>query len=625
MTNLAGAGYARAGTRAWASGHLYSLSHSVSNLTPTVVPLLHSVSAPAVERASLLHRVSVKARGYVRMVHRVIALRQETASLSHRVEGPTSVRRPLSHRVSNRMELIRLSHRVVVPRAHNADLLHRVEADEPVFQIGNPLPPGFPTVCMPHILAGRSRWDAAWQLRMSDVELRVWAGLNAGRDFSGIPYRLVVSHQRSAAATWSLYTVDDLGIYHPCKAGGEYSGVLGWTKDHRIRAVVKWGGREFTYTGPATGFSHQRSARDGWFRDAVWSGIDESKPLFEKSVTMPTVRSTKRRIQQAVQVFQEILAKAKLSGAGFRNFPIRLLHRQDGRYGDWLMRLLEVSGQQWRMQGRTFTCYDSLQGHGPIYTYSANTAVASEGYDATLADVLTRVTVKRLVERDVDDVQTPEVAVTFGKYTKTFSSPLSAVRSIPIVETGGVFSDFIARSPAGNVVAVWGVRGGVWPTFLLGRQANNVVAVEYTFGAKPGVVATEGYGEILFTGTSGDKPDEEDFPSGFNSNLTREVFDGELESKFGQIREELELNELIATAAQADSFGRGHLNKLKAALFPLRVTVPLNPDLVDGSRVRLVDDTLGTSIDRIVISATHTFDADPTQCVTTFTCGGYLP
>lgn len=519
-----------------------------------------------------------------------------------------------------------LAHRFSAPRSRHGELTHCVASDGKVFKPESPPPISYPHACLPRRAVGLSEWEAAWKLGVAGLELDIMGGPNASVNLSDIPYKLVVQHGRSAASTWSLYIQDDTGTYHPHKAGGAWEGVLGFTLAHRIKATARYGGKEFVYTGPATGFSHQRTVSDGgWFKDAVWSGIDESKALFERSVTMPTRRSTRSRIQRALPIVREMLAAAGLKGpVGFRDYPIRLFHRQDGRYGDWLMRLLEVNGQQWRMEGKTFRCYDSMSGHGRIYTYSSNTVVHSESYQSNFADVLTRVTVRRLVERDDEGGREPEKHTTFGSYSKTFDQPISMVQWQTPVQSGGVFSDFVFRDEAGEVVAVRKVRGGVWPAFLTGAPIIKAASVEYTWGAAPGVVAKEGYGEILFSGTAGDNQDDEDFPEAFNAALKLDVADDELESLVGQIREEMEINELIATAAQAISFGRGHLNKLKAALFPLSITVPLNPDLVDGSRVRIVDGVLGTSIDRIVISSTHTFADDPAARQTTFTCGGYL-
>jgi len=472
---------------------------------------------------------------------------------------------------------------------------------------------------------GKTEWDAAWQFGLSGLVMDIRAGVDAGVELGEAPYKLDVTHQQSAAATWSISIVDPTGEYHPYK-DGTFHNVLGKTKDHRIRATVQYGGRTFVYSGPATGFSHRRSASTaGWFKDAVWSGIDESRPLFRRAVTMPSVRSTRHTITRAASVAEEIVAAAGLSGpTGFVDYPIRMFHRQNGRYGDFLMKLLEVKGQQWRMKGTAVQCYDSLAGHGRIYHYSADGVVPDESYDSQLADVITRVIVKRLVERDSEAGTDPEVATKFGKYRKDFEQPLSHVQWQILSQQLGTFSDFIFRDADGNVLAVRDTRGGVWAQHLYGAPIINAVSVEYTFGAQVGVVgATEGYGEIIFTGTVGDKPDEEEFPDGFDESFTATVSDAELEELFGEILEELDINELIATQAEAISYGRGYLDKLKARLFPLVVTVPLNPDLVDGSRVRITDSVLGVTIDRVVISATHTFSEDPLQRRTTFTIGGY--
>lgn len=515
-------------------------------------------------------------------------------------------------------------HRASAPTSRTTDLVHRAISDGPLLTAEGPPPASYPNACLPARAVGMSEWDAAWKLGVSGLEMNIRGGENASVDLTGIPYKLEIQHQPSGSASWSLFIQDDTGEYHPHKSGGAWEGVLGFTAAHRLQATVRYGGKDFPYTGPATGFSHQRSARDGWFKDAVWRGIDESKALFTRSVTMPSVRSTRARVQYAMPLVKEILQGIGLKGPeGFTDFPIRLFHRQDGRYGDWLLRLLEVLGLQWRMKGKTFFCYDSLAGHGRTYTYSADTIVPSESYDANFGDVLTKVVVKRLVERDDEGGTDPEVSTSFGKYSKTFDRPLSNIQIQTPVQSGGVFSDFIYRNQAGNVISVWNVRGGIWPAMLVGAPIYMAKSVEYTFGAQPGVVAKEGYGEIYFSGTAGDQQNDEDFPEAFNTALTVPVVDDELEAKFGEVKEEMEVNELIATPVQAASFGRGHLNKLKAALFPLNITVPLNLDLVDGSKVRIVDEVLGVSIDRTVITATHTITDDPLGRQTTFTCGGY--
>lgn len=567
------------------------------------------------------------------LYHRADSPAAGSAYLFHRAKSPTIGYSRLSHRASNTATSVRLWHRASSPSRETAYLQHRAASDGAVFPPstpGNPTPPppNYPNVCLPIDVGGLSAWEAAWKLGVSGLKMTIKGGENANRDISEIPYKFEVSHQRSGAMGWQLYIQDDLGIYHPFKAGGPWAGVLGFSSRHRIDVSAEYGGRTFKYTGPATGLAHQRRASDGgWFKDLVWRGTDESKWMFTRSVTMPTARSTRTRIQKALPLVKEMLSAAGLAGPkNFKDFPIRLLHRQNGRYGDWIQRLLEVNGQQWRVDGKTLVCYDSLLGDGAQYTYSADSLVADDSYDSDVGDMLTRVVVRRLAEKDDDAAGTePEVATKFGKYTKQFEKPLTAPQWHATVENMGIFSDFIFRDKGGNVIGVRKVRGGVWPSFLLSGQIQRAVSVEYTFGARAGVLATEGYGEIYFTGiTDEEKSGEEEFPDAYNESFTLPVIDDDLERDYDMVREELEVNELIATKKEAESYGRGYINKAKAALFPLTLTVPLNPDIVDGARVRLIDTTLGATLDRVVISSTHTFHDNPAERKTTFTCGGYL-
>lgn len=597
IVNRLGADYARADVQALADGVMAWPVHRVQ-------------AGPSFTEAILCHRV--------------ISLAAELAILEHRVKNGASFEKVLCHRVSDSVDIAILQHRVQSYVDAEAVLEHRVQS---LGQVMTEPPANFPDQCLPAYIEGKSEWEAAWQFGLSGLEMEIKAGIDAAVSLGDVPYKFEVTHERSAASTWTVSIVDDTGVYHPYKAGGAYENVLGKTKDHRISAKMTVGGRVFQYTGPATGFSHRRAAADaGWFKDMVWKGIDESRPLFERSVTLPTVRSTRHRVQRALPVAQEMVSAAGLTGiVGFRDFPIRLFHRQKSRYGDFLMKLFEAKGSQWRMRGRAVQCYDPIDGHGPVYHYTAEGVVPEEGYDSELADVITRVLVKRLNESDNEAGTDPEVATKFGKYRKDFDQPLYHVQWQILSQQLGAFSDFIFRDKTGNVIAVRDVRGGIWAQHLYNAPIINAVSVEYTFGAQPGVVGVlEGYGEIIFTGTAADKPDEEDFPDGFDSNFTEPVIDEELEDLFGEILEELDTNELIATVAEARSYGRGWLNKLKAALFPLVVTVPLNPDLVDGSRVWVTDSVLGVTIKRVVISVTHTFHDDPLQRQSVFTIGGYL-
>ena len=102
------------------------------------------------------------------------------------------------------------------------------------------------------------------------------------------------------------------------------------------------------------------------------------------------------------------------------------------------------------------------------------------------------------------------------------------------------------------------------------------------------------------------------------------VEDPELEDIFDETLEELDVNELIATQQQGLEFGRGWLARRKAALFPLDITVPLNPAILDGTVITIRDAVLNLTHTRPVISVTHSFGGSPQTQWTKFTIGGYL-
>ena len=560
------------------------------------------------------------------LLHRASSPASFEKHFLHRVKSPADFKKNFLYRATNTTLKKQFLHRAKSPREFSKGFLHRAESPGVEIEVGELLTPAPGSSLSAGARApGPTGWDRAWQFNEGICEVTIWAGIGAATDVSGIPYKVEITHGRSQAMAWAMYVVDDTGNYHPQKSGA-FNDVFGRGKNHRMVMQATWGGRTFSYRGYATGFGHQRSADTaGWFKDFVWRGIDMSRPLFERSVTMPTVRSTRKKIARAVTSVREMLSAAGLGSVeGFKDFPVRLMHRQSGRYGEWLMRLLEVVGLQWRMRGETFVCYDAGTGHGPIYHYSVSNIQYSDNYDSEVGSVVTSVSCRRLAEPDEEVGGEPEVATTFGKYSKTFDKPLYGVQWIESELQLGGFSDFIFRDPNGNVVAVRDVRGGVWPQFLQTAPLSNVKSVEYTFGADVGVNAKEGYGKILFTGSSGEKPDSEDFPDAFNAEFVAEEQDDDLLAEFGRIHEELETNELIATPAEASSYLKGWLAKLRAALFPLSVTVPLNPALVDGARVKITDLTLGVTLVRTVINATHTFSDDPGVRRTVFTVGGYI-
>lgn len=484
--------------------------------------------------------------------------------------------------------------------------------------IGSSLPVGFRA-------PGPTEWDRAWRFNDGICTLELFAGVGANTDVSEIPYKFEVSHARSQATEWNVYIVDDLGTYHPVKAG-DFHNVFGKGKNHRMKALLTWGGRQFTYSGYPTRAGHQRSSEDaGWFRDLVWGGVDKAKSLSARSVTMKTVRSTRTKIARAFTTVAEIIAAAGLLGPfSFVDFPIRLFHRQNQRYGDFLTKLLEVpGGLQWQMRGDEFHCYDPLDGHGPIYHYTVAGVMYGDSWDSDIADVVTQASVRRIAETDEDGGGEPQISTRFGKYSFSFDQPMYGVQWEESELSGGSHSDFIGRDVEGNVVAVRDIRGGVWPDFLKLARMDGIKSIEYTFGADAGFDGDEGYGKILFTGTSGDHQDDESFPDAFNADFEYTGQDDDLVEEYGEILEELEVNEVIATRNDAIRFVRGWLNKRKAALFPLQVTVPLNPALVDGARVKITDLTLGVTISRVVITSTHTFSDDPNVRRTVFTIGGY--
>lgn len=552
-----------------------------------------------------------------------------SALLSHRASASATHFYLRAHSVSDKFDRVHLAHSVQAAARTELHLVHSTECvgveEEPGELIVTPAPSGSARPSGARH-PGKSSWDRAWMLGDGELEVKIWGGVEASTEVSGIPYRFEIVHGRSQAVTWACYIVDDTGKYHPAKIGGEYEGVFGRGQHHKMRAHILWGGREFRYTGWASGFGHQRSNRDsGWFRDMVWSGVDESKPFFAPRKTMPTVRSTRSKVVRKAAVAAEILAAAGgFSVSGLKDGPIRLFHRQSGRYGDWLARLVEMAGQEWHLIGKRVEVYDALAGCGAKFTYSVSTPVRSESYDSAVADVITRVLVRRVQEAESRGAEEPEVCTTFGTYTKSWPEDMHAIQPEPIEAQLGAFSDYIYRNAKGNVVAVRGSRGGVYPAHLMTAPIRSVRSVEYTFGAQAGVLASEGYGRILFRGVPANKPDQEDMPEEFESGFELEVIDQALEDIFGEALEELDVNELIATQQQALEFGQGWLNRRKAALFPLSITVPLNPAIRDGTPITIIDLILNRTHTRPVLTATHSFGAAPDSQWTRFTIGGYL-
>lgn len=434
---------------------------------------------------------------------------------------------------------------------------------------------------------------------------------------------LTIELNDSAAHRWEISIRDDDGEFHPEKVGGAWEGEMTDASDKRFEFRGTWGGRPIRFLGVPISYGHRRAATGTQRRlDFVWSGICMSFPLFDEALTQGTLRSTKAGVVNQEQVIVEALAAKGVPGVGIPSLPpLRLLHRQNKQAGNLIQGILRRNGLGWRFEGENMVFYP-LALSNPRFTYDATAAVETEDFQSQNADLVSSVTIRRVAESG-DSVGNPFTATTFqGGYQFSFPEPSYGITFRPLVETLGEFSDFIFRDADGNVVAVRNVKGGFWAPFLGSAPLNNISSVEFTFGAQPGVVAAEGYGQIVFTGRVQDKPDSA-FPDEFETTFSVTVTNTDLQAIVPGKTRELPVDEVTPDQATAEAQGAHFLNTMFLYHGRKANTVPLNFGLVPGDTVRENDPVLNRERVGFLRKVIHVISDDPGVRKTTYEASGW--
>ncbi len=225
---------------------------------------------------------------------------------------------------------------------------------------------------------------------MGDLECSfkvLWDGVS--KNLGEAPASLEVQLNESASASWTLTIIDPTGDYHPRKAGSEWEE---WMDDaaydesgniiKKLVAVVDWGGVEWTFVGVPVAFGHTRNKQSQRL-EFKWTGLDVSAKLFRRSQTLDTIRADRR--SRAAPMLRTVLgqiASAYDVDADWGlvdNQPVRTMHMQDGRPGDWMQQLLEAAPfAEWKVRGETLIGFQPTVKSAPDWVYDRHACVEEE-------------------------------------------------------------------------------------------------------------------------------------------------------------------------------------------------------------------------------------------------------
>lgn len=488
------------------------------------------------------------------------------------------------------------------------------DPENPGGTIPNPAYPGF----------GMSEADLAWKCGIGDLEIYK---LKADGQDLPLHGQIDIELNDSGAHQWSWTIEDPTGEYHPEKVGGEWEGVMTDSAEKVFELGMRWGGKDFRFKGVATGYGHNRTAADRKLT-FTWSGICMSFNLFEDSVTLPTIRSTRARVVNMSEALVEALEAASVAWANLPTLgPLRLHHRQDDKPGNWMQRYLDRGlngrGWGWRFNGDGKIEFYPIQLGAARYRYDETAMVEAENFQSDNSELVGGVKVRRVVE-NADQAGNPVTCREFkGGYRLEFEQELYGLTWRPLgVPTLGVFSDFICRNAAGNVVSVGDIRGGVWPVNLINAPRMGIKSVEWTFGAQVGVLASEGFGQLIFTGRTRDKQDSE-FPAEFETSFSVPVWNDDLIAKVGTKSKELPIDELVGSQADAENYGRAWLSRKLLYFGPKELTVPLNVGLIPGETIYERDPILNRARVGFLRQVRHRIVADPGERRSTYVASGW--
>ncbi len=550
-----------------------------------------------------------------------------TQQQAHRLAAMQGVYRAQRHRYSNAAALAFGLHRFSTPAHLSALRLHRL------------------TSLPQEVEDGVGEYDLAWRCGVGDLECSfkvLWDGVS--KNLGEAPASLEVQLNESASASWTLTIIDPTGDYHPRKAGSEWEE---WMDDaaydesgniiKKLVAVVDWGGVEWTFVGVPVAFGHTRNKQSQRL-EFKWTGLDVSAKLFRRSQTLDTIRADRR--SSSAPMLRTVLgqiASAYDVDADWGlvdNQPVRTMHMQDGRPGDWMQQLLEAAPfAEWKVRGETLIGFQPTVKSAPDWVYDRHACVEEESLDANAGDMINKVEVRSAREAGSKPEGMPPVQVNeYGVYRTSFNPPLSGVQWRYVQPNPhGFASNFVYRR-GGNVISVRnGVRSQqgfdqdstfMYAAHLKGAPIYDAEEVEFTWGRPanvPGEEAggpTSAPGEIEFFGALQDNPDSE---LGETESVTGAVRVNQAAiDKYGENPIELSPNPLLTTLAQMERYGDRYLCRA-SRIEPKALKVPLNLLLEVGDTIRLTDSVLGTSELRYVTQVAHTITNDATTRGTRFT------
>lgn len=540
-------------------------------------------------------------------------------SRPHRFASLGSLKVSRNNRFSNSQAQWRRAHRYSTTSQRKFSRPHRYSAmPTEVLSAGSPV----------------GEYDLAWKYGVGTLEVDLSVG---GSDLTGVPSSLTITHNESAATTWSIPIEDPTGYYHP-KRSGPWFGVLdnqafdsGDNIAKKLTAKLTWAGYPYYLVGVPTRYSHSRNGSPRF--EFNWSGVDCSIKLYRRSQTMETLRSTRGAVvtnkQALVTLFETYGIRYDISD--LREIPINFQHRQDGRPGDWMQALLDTTMAAWTVEGDTLRCYQPATS-GPVkWEYGDDAYIREDQLDGEVSEIVNHVVVRRAAEAstappqgDGADNNNSIKMFSFGNsYSQSFNPPLNGIRWE--VSGDGVASDFICRNKKGEVFAVISPRensGISYPTFLInagGSNVNGLASVSWTWGASSPLVpltVTGAAGQITFFGNQGHNVAEL-VTQEYDQTYTVEAMDSESISRYGLWKIELRPNPLFMRSEDAQAFANEYIRRKAWDSDPQTFRVNLNLALRVGDRVRIVDPLLGTE-DRYVTQVTHQVSDDAGQRYTRF-------
>lgn len=550
---------------------------------------------------------------------RFAALGTVTKQSAFRVAALQGVYTARRHRFSNAAAQAYGLHRFACPAGVTARGLHRVNA----------LPAD--------VDEGVSEYDLAWKFGIGTLVREIgilWNG--SYKSLGEAPGLLEFTHNESAPNGWSISIADPTGEYHPRKAGGEWEDWMddaAYDEDGNIVktliARLTWGGAEYLFIGVPKTFGHVRN-RQTQRIEFQWGGLGVSSRLFRRAQTLDSIRSTRSATSAPMlrTVLKQIAdsQRTKSDFSRVDNQPVRIMHMQNGRPGDWMQQLLEAAPfAEWREEGETVVGFQPTVKSSPDWVYSKDTCTESESLDANADDMVNLVEVRSAREAGQKPEGMPPVLLNeFNRYRVPFNPPLSGaqwrwVRPNPVGDI-----PLIIYRRQGNVIAVRlaaNSRGlAQYPDSILGAPIYRADEAEIYWMAGIGVPIPENGGptsaiaEIEFIGTQGDNPDSE-FGSEIDevTGVTRRN-DASIE-KYGENPIELSPNPLLTTRAQMERYGDRYLARA-SRIEPKTLTVPLNLLMQVGDTVEIRDAILGTQESRYVSQVGHKVSNDPIQRLT---------